>query len=103
MREKRIFKLLYNKGKVHKLKKKTKGRVQKKSVKKYGLLPNQGGGSARVIKKPHCFFEKKSIFQRVSRIILGPPTHVLHLILIDIFTAINIALKLAPFGKFVTL
>ena len=28
----------------------------------YGLLPNRGaGGSARLVKKPYCFFEK-SIF-----------------------------------------
>ena len=71
--------------------------------KKYGLLPNRGaGGSARVVKKQNCFFEK-SIFQRVSRIILGPPKHVLHLVLIDISTAINIALKLACLGKFMAL
>ena len=37
------------------------------------------GGSARVVKKPNCFFEK-SIFQRVFRIILGPPKHVSHLV-----------------------
>ena len=32
-----------------------------------------------MVKKPNCFFEK-SIFQRVSRIILGPSKHVLHLV-----------------------
>ena len=36
------------------------GKGSKKHIrKKYGLLPNQGGGSARVVKKPNCFFEKK--------------------------------------------
>ena len=63
-----------------------------------------GGGSPGGGKKPNCFFEK-SIFQRVSRIILGPPKHVLHLVLIDydISTAINIALKLACLGKFMAI
>ena len=36
-----------------------------------------GGGSPEVVKKPNCFFEK-STFQRVSRIILGPPKQVHH-------------------------
>ena len=69
-------------------------------MKKYGLLPNRGGSGGGV-KKPYCFFEK-GIFQRVSLIILGPPKHVLHLVLIDydISTAINIALKLACHGQF---
>ena len=69
----------------------------KKNRKKYGLLPNRGaGGSARVVKKPNCFFEK-SIFQRVSRIILGPPKHVLHLVWSAYFisTAVRTALKVA--------
>ena len=35
--------------------------------------------SARVVKKPYCFFEKV-FFQRACRIILGPPKHVLHLV-----------------------
>ena len=36
---------------------------KKKNRKKYGLLPNRGaGGSARVVKKTNCFFEK-SIFR----------------------------------------
>ena len=35
--------------------------AEKKIRISYGLLPNQGGGSARVVKKPYCFFEK-SIF-----------------------------------------
>ena len=32
--------------------------AEKKIRISYGLLPNQGGGSARVVKKPYCFFEK---------------------------------------------
>ena len=72
------------------------GRVQKKNVKKYGLLPNQGGGVSEGGKKPNCFFEK-SIFQRVSRIILGPSKHVLHLVWSAYFisTAVRTALKVA--------
>ena len=31
---------------------------KKKSREKYGLLPNLGGGSPRVMKKPNCFFGK---------------------------------------------
>ena len=31
---------------------------KKKSREKYGLLPNPGGGSPRVMKKPNCFFGK---------------------------------------------
>ena len=59
----------------------------------YGLLPNRGG-SARVVKKPYCFFEKV-FFQRAYRIILGPPKHVLHLVWSPfvIYTAIRTALK----------
>ena len=75
----------------------SKGRVQKKNVKKYGLLPNRGGGGvSEGGKKPNCFFEK-SIFQRVSRIILGPPKHVLHLVWSAYFisTAVRTALKVA--------
>ena len=55
-----------------------------------------GGGSPGVVKKPNCFFEK-SIFQRVSRIILGPPKHVLHLVWSAYFisTAVRTALKVA--------
>merc|ERR1712198_551504 len=54
------------------------------------------GGSPGVVKKPNCFFEK-SIFQRVSRIILGPPKHVLHLVWSAFFisTAVRTALKVA--------
>ena len=73
---------------------------EEKNGKKYGLLPNPGGGSARVVKKPNCFFEK-SIFQRVSRIILGPPKHVLHLVwsAFVISTAIRTALKVAQVAR----
>ena len=40
-----------------------KGRV-KRNVKKYGLLPNQGGGGvSKGGKKPNCFFEKKKYFR----------------------------------------
>ena len=55
-----------------------------------------GGGSARLVKKPYCFFEKV-FFQRACRIILGPPKHVLHLVWSPyvIYTAIRIALKVA--------
>ena len=63
----------------------------------YGLLPNRGaGGSARVVKKPYCFFEKV-FFQRACRIILVPPKHVLHLVWSPyvIYTAIRTALKVA--------
>ena len=53
-----------------------------------------GGGSARVVKKPYCFFEKV-FFQRACRIILVPPKHVLHLVWSPyvIYTAIRTALK----------
>ena len=55
-----------------------------------------GGGSARVVKKPYCFFEKV-FFQRACRIILVPPKHVLHLVWSPyvIYTAIRTALKVA--------
>ena len=48
------------------------------------------------MKKPNCFFFL-SIFQRVSRIILGPPKHVLHLVWSAYFisTALKTALKVA--------
>ena len=54
------------------------------------------GGLSEGGKKPNCFFEK-SIFQRVSRIILRPPKHVLHLVLSAYFisTAVRTALKVA--------
>ena len=71
--------------------------VKNKNVKKYGLLPNRkGGGVSEGGKKPNCFFEK-SIFQRVSRIILGPSKHVLHLVWSAYFisTAVRTALKVA--------
>ena len=49
-----------------------------------------------MVKKPNCFFDK-SIFQRVFRIILGPPKHVLHLVWSAYFisTAVRTALKVA--------
>ena len=55
-----------------------------------------GGGSARVVKKPYCFFEKV-FFQRACRIILVPPKHDLHLVWSPffIYTAIRTALKVA--------
>ena len=55
-----------------------------------------GGGVSEGGKKPNCFFET-SIFQRVSRIILGPPKHVLHLVWSAYFisTAVRTALKVA--------
>ena len=54
------------------------------------------GGVSEGDEKPNCFFEK-SIFQRVSRIILGPPKHVLHLVWSAYFisTAVRTALKVA--------
>ena len=70
---------------------------KKKIGKKYGLLPNRGGGGvSEGDEKPNCFFEK-SIFQRVSRIILGPSKHVLHLVWSAYFisTAVRTALKVA--------
>ena len=69
---------------------------KKKSREKYGLLPNPGGGSPRVMKKPNCFFGKV-FFQWACRIILGPPKHVLHLVwsAYIISTAIRAALKIA--------
>ena len=70
---------------------------KKKIGKKYGLLPNRGGGGvSEGDEKPNCFFEK-SIFQRVSRIILGPSKHVLHLVwsVYFISTAVRTALKVA--------
>merc|ERR1712082_133615 len=53
-----------------------------------------GGGVSEGGKKPNCFFET-SIFQRVSRIILGPSKHVLHLVWSAYFisTAVRTALK----------
>ena len=80
---------------------KYKGRVPRKKTRIfYGLLPNQGGGSARVVKKPYCFFEKV-FFQRACRIILEPPKHVLHLVWSPfvIYTAIKTALKFINDGK----
>ena len=55
-----------------------------------------GGGE-----KPNCFFETE-FFQRVSRIILGPPKHVLHLVwsVLGIYTAIITALKVAFYDFF---
>ena len=54
------------------------------------------GGSPGVVKKPNCFFETE-FFQRVSRIILGPPKHVLHLVWSAYFisTAVRTAFKVA--------
>ena len=54
------------------------------------------GGPPGVVKNQTAFFEK-SIFQRVSRIILGPPNHVLHLVwsVYFISTAVRTALKVA--------
>ena len=59
------------------------------------LSPNQGGGSAREVKKPYCFFEKVFFFQWACRIILVTPKHVLHLVWSPfvIYTAIRTALK----------
>ena len=60
-------------------------------------MPNRGGGGvSEGDEKPNCFFEK-SIFQRVSRIILGPSKHVLHLVwsVYFISTAVRTALKVA--------
>ena len=67
------------------------GRVQKKKSEKVWSFAKPG-----VVKKPNCFFEK-SIFQRVSGIILGPPKHVLHLVWSAYFisTAVRTALKVA--------
>ena len=70
---------------------------KKKNWKKYGLLPTRGGGGvSEGDEKPNCFFEQ-SIFQRVSRIILGPSKHVLHLVwsVYFISTAVRTALKVA--------
>ena len=73
---------------------------EKQIGKKYGLLPNQGGSPGVV--KNHTAFLKKCIFQRVSRIILGPPKHVLHLVwsVLGIYTAIITALKVAFYDFF---
>ena len=48
------------------------------------------------MKKTNCFFENK-YFQRVSRIVLGPPKHVLHLVWSAYFisSAVGTALKVA--------
>ena len=73
------------------------GRVpKKKSVFLMVFCQTGGWGSARVVKKPYCFFEKV-FFQRACRIILGPPKHVLHLVwsAFVIYTAIRTALKVA--------
>ena len=69
--------------------------MRKKNPYFYGLLPYRGaGGSARVVKKPYCFFEIV-IFQRACSIILGPPKHVFHLVwsVLGISAAIRTALK----------
>ena len=77
-----------------------KGRVPKKKPYFLWSFAKPGGGragrSARVVKKPYCFFEN-SIFQRVSRIILGPQKHVVHLVWSAYFisTAVRTALKVA--------
>ena len=72
---------------------------EKKNRISYGLLPNRGGGSAREVKKPYCFFEKV-FFQRACRIILGPPKHVLHLVWSVL--GISTAIKTASFVAFDT-
>ena len=73
-----------------------KGRVQKKMWKSMVFCQTGGGGVSEGGKKPNCFFEQ-SIFQRLSRIILGPPKHVLHLVWSAYFisTAVRTALKVA--------
>jgi len=69
---------------------------KKKCEKVWSFAKPGGGGVSEGGKKPNCFFEK-SIFQRVSRIILGPPKHVLHLVWSAYFisTAVRTALKVA--------
>ena len=66
------------------------------SEKVWSFAKPGGGGVSEGGKKPNCFFEK-SIFQRVSRIILGPSKHVLHLVWSAYFisTAVRTALKVA--------
>ena len=73
----------------------SKGRGPKKNTYfLWSFAKPGGGGSARGVKKPYCFFEKQ-FFQRACRIILGPPKHVLHLVWSPfvIYTAIRTALK----------
>ena len=74
----------------------TLGKVSKNKLGKSMVFYQPRGGSPGVVKKPYCFFEK-GIFQRVSRIILGPPKHVLHLVWSAYFisTAVRTALKVA--------
>ena len=71
-----------------------KGSEEKNSYFLWSFAKPGGGGSARVVKKPYCCFEKV-FFQRACRIILGPPKHVLHLVWSPyvIYTAIRTALK----------
>ena len=71
-------------------------RLPKKIRKKYGLLPNQGGGSPRVNKNQTSSLQM-CFFQWACRIIVGPPKHVLHLVwsAYVFFTAIGTALKIA--------
>ena len=56
-----------------------------------------GGGQRGWSKNQTAFLKKKSMFQRVSRIIVGPPKHVLHLVWSAYFisTAVRTALKVA--------
>ena len=69
---------------------------KKKKREKVWSFAKPGGGVSEGGKKPNCFFET-SIFQRVSRIILGPSKHVLHLVWSAYFisTAVRTALKVA--------
>ena len=73
-----------------------KGKVQKKKREKVWSFAKPGrGGVSEGGKKPNCFFET-SIFQRVSRIILGPSKHVLHQELLHKNCALHI--KAIKFG-----
>ena len=69
---------------------------QKKREKVWSFAKPGGGGVSGGGENPYCFFEN-SIFQRVSRIILGPSKHVLHLVWSAYFisTAVRTALKVA--------
>ena len=72
------------------------GRSQKKLGKSLVFCQTRGGGLRGGGKNQTAFF-KRSFFQGVSRIILGPPKHVLHLVWSAYFisTAVRTALKVA--------
>ena len=74
-----------------------KGRVKKKTWKSVVFCQTGGGGVSGGGEKTKLLFWNRVFFQRVSRIILGPPKHVLHLVWSAYFisTAVRTAFKVA--------